>query len=300
MLAKLGVKTTCKTCGKEIYVTKSEFEKSESKNFFCCHSCSATYTNAHREITEEHNQSALASTRRKREPNDSKIKEAKVCKICGETHCQNPKICKSNFFYKPVNILKLGFDMNTVGSPDVYKEVSRIKQILEQEYIIKRKSIPMLMKQYGIASERTFEKLFNFFDIKSRSRSEALSIAYYRGDVKLPEVIRYKHGWHTTWENHKAYYRSSYEKRYMDFLDKERIPYDVEILRIRYYNSTLHQWRTAIPDFYLPDTKTIVEVKNKYEYQKCRLVLIDKMKEYKRLGFNFILLLDHVEYDTCI
>ena len=300
MLAKLGVKTTCKTCGKEIYVTKSEFEKSESKNFFCCSSCSVTYTNSHRVITEEHHQKLSKILNEHRYIHNTSTKRLQVCKICGEQHCQHPKICKSKFFDNPRNLIKLGFDINAVGSLDVYREFYRVKQVLEEEYHHNQKSIPTLMKQYGIPSERSFKWIFNFFGIESRTRGESISLAYHNGNFKIPETIHYIHGWHTTWENHRVYYRSSYEKAYMELLDQEKIPYDVESFRIRYYSTKHHRWKTAIPDFYLPDTKTIVEVKNIYDYLKHRQTMFDKMKEYKRLGFNFILRLEHVEYDTCI
>ena len=42
----------CKNCGKEFQITKGVYNKSETKNFFCSHSCSATYNNLKRIISE--------------------------------------------------------------------------------------------------------------------------------------------------------------------------------------------------------------------------------------------------------
>ena len=52
--------------------------------------------------------------------------------------------------------------------------------------------------------------------------------------------------------------------------------------------------RVAIPDFYLPETNTIVEIKSNYFYDEQNM--LDKHKEYKRHGYNFKLILEREEY----
>ena len=103
----------------------------------------------------------------------------------------------------------------------------------------------------------------------------------------------YKTGFHITWDNKKVWYRSSYELDYAKELDEKKIKYELETLRIWYFDTQKCIDRTAIPDFYLPETNTIVEIKSSYTYDKQNMD--DKIKAYKKYGYNFKLILDHKE-----
>ena len=46
------IKVQCKECGCEVMITPSEFKRSESKHFFCSHSCSAKFNNRLRELND--------------------------------------------------------------------------------------------------------------------------------------------------------------------------------------------------------------------------------------------------------
>ena len=91
------------------------------------------------------------------------------------------------------------------------------------------------------------------------------------------------------------YLRSSYEEDYAQLLDASKIKYEVEKLRIEYYDSQEQEKRTAIPDFYLVDTNTIVEIKSSWTLDVINM--LDKLKAYKELGYKFKLILDHKEVD---
>ena len=107
----------------------------------------------------------------------------------------------------------------------------------------------------------------------------------------VPPVNKlYKHGWHITWNNKKVFYRSSYELDYCKILDEQNIDYEMENLRIVYWDSELKKFRTAIPDFYLPKSNTIVEIKSIYTYDEQNME--DKVKAYKKHGYKFKLILD--------
>ena len=67
--------------------------------------------------------------------------------------------------------------------------------------------------------------------------------------------------------------------------------YDVEALRIIYFDAKCNYERTAYPDFFLPETNTIVEVKSIYTLDIQNIK--DKFKMYKELGYNVKLLLEH-------
>ena len=113
---------------------------------------------------------------------------------------------------------------------------------------------------------------------------------------KLTES-KYHRGYHDTWCGTRVFYRSSYELEYCYLLDKQQTIYEMESLRIPYWDSQLQKERIAIPDFYLKETNTIVEVKSFYTYNKQNM--IDRLKQYQALGYNFKLFLDKKEYSFC-
>lgn len=304
--SKDSIVVECTNCKKTLKISMNTYNKSISKHFFCSHSCSATYTNKFRIITEEHKKNISKSISNKfklktgfssrKEKNDSEH----ICKICGETICSRPDICKSKIFHNTKNIEKLGFNLSTIGTTKVYSEYDKIQKYLFELYHIKLMSYSDIMKLHNIKCLYSMTKLFKNFKIEPRKHDEAIHIAVLQGKI-TPEIDttkNFKHGWHTSWENNQYYYRSSYEEDYMKKLDINKISYDCEIFRIPYYDSQKNKLRVAIPDIYLPDTKTIVEIKSYYTYNKQEM--IDKSNEYKRLGFNFKLILEHIEYDYCV
>ena len=143
------------------------------------------------------------------------------------------------------------------------------------------------------------------FNNTHRIRSEASKLKtskrlvdfYTLPNSKLPSTKFFHSGYHTSWEGKKFYYRSSYELDYCIELDKQKIPYEMETLRIRYFNTRKNREAVAIPDFYLKDSNTIVEIKSEYTYNQQDM--IDRVIAYKQLGYNFKLILEHVEYTDC-
>ena len=95
---------------------------------------------------------------------------------------------------------------------------------------------------------------------------------------------------HTSWNGKQIHFRSSYEFEYAKKLDKKRIDYEVETLRIIYWDTQQQKHRYAVPDFYLPSLNMIVEVKGQFFYN--RQEMIDKFKVYKKLGYNCKMILD--------
>ena len=105
----------------------------------------------------------------------------------------------------------------------------------------------------------------------------------------------FKQGWYTTWEGKKIFYRSGAELKYAELLDEEKISYDVESLRIEYYDSERGYNRIAIPDFLLSNTNEIVEVKSRVTFRKQNM--LDKFKKYKELGYKPKMLYEGVMYN---
>lgn len=103
----------------------------------------------------------------------------------------------------------------------------------------------------------------------------------------------YKSGYHITWDNKRVFLRSSYEFDYAKYLDDNKIEYYVEKLRIKYFCSKTNIYKISIPDFYIPSTNTIVEIKSNYTLDIINMK--DKVKYYKKNGYNFKLILEHNE-----
>ena len=108
---------------------------------------------------------------------------------------------------------------------------------------------------------------------------------------------KYKHGWHISWEGIKGYCRSSYEFDYAGYLDNLKISYRIEDnnVTVRYWDSRSETYRLARPDFYLPDTNEIVEIKSRYTYDEQNMK--DKFKAYRERGFVPRLVLEGKEIE---
>ena len=193
---------------------------------------------------------------------------------------------KSQFFLrKSSNLQKLGFDF----SGDPQQEYLKIQNLLMTRYFIENGSMITIMKEFGIPSSRTMDTVFREFEIKARSDQEAalLSIQEGRSDP-FKNAHSFVHIWHDTWEGKNFMLRSSHEEHLAKFLDDAQIRYEVECMRIKYFDG--ENYRIAIPDFYLPETNEIVEVKSTYWLDKENMNA--KSKAYKELGFGFLLYLD--------
>lgn len=186
---------------------------------------------------------------------------------------------------KSANLTKLGFDF----SKPVEDEYQRIQSLLSTDYLIKCESMLSIMKKYKIPSSRTMDILFRLFDIEARSFAAATSTSLLQNRAE-PRRRKYQHIRHTSWYGASIYMRSSYELDYAKQLDEQKIMYYCESVRIQYYDSVQQKYRIAVPDFYLPETNTIVEIKATYWYDKQNMD--DKSAEYQKNGYNFKLILD--------
>lgn len=272
----------CLHCGKKL-------EKFQT--IFCSYSCSAKYNNIGRNVSEQ--------TKEKIRNKLLKTNKVKKCSKCGQEQCNNLEICKHTIkWFKGLEFLD--FDINKIGSIDIYSEYYRIKELLEYEYLENNLSPTdiAIKYKYDKKSENILH-ILKTFNIKTRNISESVINACIQG--KLNNIIKteitdyqFKHGWYTTWNNKSFYYRSSYELEYAKQLDKNKIDYDVEYFRIKYWDSLKCKYRVAIPDFYIKNENKIIEIKSRVTFNKQNI--IDKFNEYLKLGFNVLLILDDKEY----
>ena len=189
---------------------------------------------------------------------------------------------------KSQNLERLGFNYTT----DTELEYFKIQKLLYQEYHIKCESMLTIMKKYEIPSSRTMDILFRLFDIDARSLSDAQTYALSQGRSDAYDHLKFtaKQQWHKTWEGKDVYLRSSYELAYAKELDEKKIRYDTECMRVLYFDSQNQKHRVAIPDFYHPDSNTIVEIKSQYWLDEENMK--DKSQEYQKLGFKLQLIVD--------
>ena len=139
---------------------------------------------------------------------------------------------------------------------------------------------------------------FRYLNIPMRSKKEEyIKNAYESGKfIQKPEFKDFKAQNHISWNNKKFYLRSSYEKDFAEELDKQKIDYQVEGLRIKYFDSIKNEYRTAIPDFYIKEQNLIIEIKSPWTLNFQNMV--DKENEYRKQGYNFRIIFEHEEYNS--
>jgi hypothetical protein len=221
-----------------------------------------------------------------------KRKSIKKCSCCGELICLHKKICNKRKLI-PSLVKYFGFNKKCIGSLEYYNEFDRIKNIIENEYYNNHIGIIGLSELYGHKNIRNFWKILKSIGISIRSCSNGLKNAILYGKKTSFNNFKYKSGWHETWNGKQVFYRSSYELDYCNELDEKHINYEMEKLRILYWDSQKHVQRVAIPDFYLPDNNEIIEIKSNWTYDEINMK--DKLKSYKEHGYKFKLILEHKE-----
>lgn len=318
MKEKKLYKFKCCICNKEYYLELTEKQFNSGKHSFkkyCSRSCANK--RQHSKTTKEKIKNSIINSekynneiqnRRAKNKNKYYLDENNKYIVKEYYHCGSKKLndkyleisChpSKKWFIK---LIPFGFNINSLGTSEAITEYYKCKDILYNEYIINKLSPKEIYIKYNcngfINNSETLLHLFKFWRFNIRSHKEALSESILKNSLDIPKPninkYPYKCGWHTTWDNKKIYYRSSYELDYAKYLDEKQIKYEVEYLRIRYFNSKYNMYKCAIPDFYLPETNEIVEIKSNYTLDIQNI--IDKFTRYKELGYKIKLVLEHKE-----
>ena len=244
----------CKRCGSPI-----EYDKRNGN--FCSRSCAVSYGNLHRKPMSEKTKKRISNGM---SAYYAPIKKTKYCKICGAVkgQCKDSNVCKKFQLIK--NLEKFGFDKSVIGTEKVINEFYRVKNLIKNFYELNSSNNDALIKCFNYHSgSANFMKILKSLEIESKTHSDACIEAWLSGRLREYETNNQYHStWHTTWDNKEVYLRSSYELEYAQELDNKQIQYEVESLRIKYFDTKENTYRCAIPDFYLPDTNTIIEIKS--------------------------------------
>lgn len=279
----------CMSCGKE------------TKHKFCNHSCSAKYSNEHREYdpkTDRRNKvlkckvcnkdiivNIRASKETKCETCRESSKSTKTCSVCGTLKCKN-KFCRFVRNHIDWFVTIWGISKKSIGTLQVFEEMEKLKCVLYDEYINQELSLKDIANKHGNAWYTSIKNLLSFFDIPRREIGASIRLAIKQGKGKTRNINakknQYKQGWHTTWDNKLVFLRSSYEFRYAKELDDKKIIYEVESKRIPYIAYDGFS-RTYIPDFFIPNDNKIVEIKSTYTIDKNTKIKLDKCRQ---LGYT--------------
>lgn len=233
----------------------------------------------------------------------NKCKNKKVCWYCGkektEENCKNCNFCKIHNHQQVKTLVNhFNFDKNTIGTENFFKEWNRIHDILADMYWNKEYSCFDIAKEFNYKNAGNITgKIFRYLGIECRNYREAIMTAIKNNRFNPMIYLKnnYKTEYHKTWNGKTYFLRSSYETNYAEYLDKNKIDYQVEFSKIKYFNSVDKKYHFAVPDFYIPSNNMIVEIKSTFTLNVQEM--IDKFRSYKDLGYNVKLILDNKEQD---
>ena len=263
------------------------YEKRHNK--FCCRSHSALYNNRHRNKKEVYTK---ISHKLKNRIKSKKIKHCKYCG-CEKGKCIHPEVCSKYRIFN--NLEKFGFNKDVIGTIDIYGEFLRVRNLIEDLYKSHISEEELKNKYNYTSGLSNFHKLLKTLNIPIRTLSEAQKESILMGKRHESSNSQYQTEWHTTWDGKEVFLRSSYEIDYANYLDENKVEYEVESLRIKYYDTQKKEYRCAIPDFYIKSKNEIIEIKSTWTLNVQNMK--DKFAEYIRLGYNPKLILEHKETD---
>lgn len=218
------------------------------------------------------------------------MKGVRKCKYCGKPVEKLGFVCNE---CRPYVKFTLGKRLGLQGTPkEVYQQAL---EILQKSYE-KGESTLTLAKKLGIPDETVWYNLRKLGI--TRNLGEAQSNAVYRGRKVLPEPKKAEHfktGYHIAWTGERYFYRSGWEDQFATELDQKQIRYQMEGLRIRYWDTVQNRERIAVPDFYLPDSKELIEIKCTFTYSEQNMK--DKFRAYREAGYVPKLILNGKEMD---
>ena len=264
----------CIMCGKVI-----PFEKRNNK--FCSQSCANSYTNFHRR-----RQPWTDEQRRRFSSFKQKTRSITKCVYCGN-NIDKGTCCEQCLPY--IRRVKT-FQKFGIVSGSLKERNQTMLSILYNEYFILKQSLILINKKYNVDVSTLWKYIkTNFGDC--RDQKESVSLAIEEGRLTPNNSNKFIFGSHISWEGHKYNFRSSWEEKFMIELDENKIPYRYEPFCIRYFNSVKNEYRIAFPDFYLPETREIIELKSSYTLGDIR-EMKDKFDAYELKGYHPKLLLD--------
>lgn len=287
----------CLVCGKEFdedYRIDKKYRKLPAR--FCSRQCANKYSSS------------------RLDQNKKKLIKCKVCHKTKEVniHTSNNFICndcrnlrKKEFYRYPENCILGRFERSQafIRKSNNLKNLGfNFEGIFEEEFF----KIRNLLYKVYYEDKRSFneiEEMFNFHSIntplsmlklvgfeKRRGLKEAVINSYITGRSTLTSPDRnykYAHGWIET-KFGKVYYRSNYELALINILVEKNLEFSLNQFSINYISSKDNLLHKAYPDFKIDRLNLIIETKSAFNYNEQDI--IDRYKEIKKLGYDFIIL----------
>lgn len=291
----------CKECAHS-YITKFD-NKQELKEAKCTKCGKSIYINKRASIYNCKCNDCTLNAKTIKKLKIQKYNRYIKCPICGQNHLMymscNNDFCKNHNRQQFRSLIKyFGFDKTKLGTNEVENEFNKVRENLYDLYWNKHLSSIEICKRFNYPNVGNLTgKIFHYLNIPSKnSKQSVLENMNHRNFIPQNNAKSYgNEQWYTTWNNKEVFLRSSYELNYAKELDAHQIDYDVECLRIKYWDSQKQKYRCAIPDFYIPSQNLIVEIKSEYTLDKQNMK--DKFKAYKELGYNIKLICDYKELE---
>jgi hypothetical protein len=247
--------------------------------------------------------------------NDKRIRKISETKrlqaMLGLNPMQNPEICKKNHSIERnrkasetlKKLGKLGLLPQQTESEELKEKrrrnISRVlrKLYLEGKHPRQRESIEKRQQRLQKMAE-TLRRLGKEKKLPIQSMSEeekkkfgkrisrSLRKAFKEGRVKLSDYGR-KIPYYSKLSNKKLILRSYWEMVVTEFLDEAGLKWTYEPFSIQYWNSEKKVFAFTVPDFFIPDYCTIIEVKGNGEFNSKKT--IDKINGIRSFGFRTFL-----------
>ena len=307
---KQKMKVHCNDCGEDFEITPVHHLKYNNGGCLICkEKQKIKYRNKHKNSKKLNKSEEEKKQYNRKRSQIYKASKMYICPCCGQKHkykekCQTSELCRKHpnrIWYK--NLIPFGFDYSKLGTIEYITEYNKVIELLKYEYFENKLSAKQIYEKYNCQQyfkyETVIRNLLKSENFKTRNISESLSNAIETGRYVFGiRSIIFKTEYHTSWEGKTFLLRSSYETDFANILDEQQTPYEVEALRIRYFDTQQQKERIAIPDFLLTESNTIIEVKSSWTFDKQNM--LDKRDAYIALGYEFKLWYEHefVDLDT--
>lgn len=294
ILPRIEYVFSCKRCDNQykVIMTQNDFKKGKYKKY-CSRSC-ANVRNHSKEtkqkISNSINKYFQDNNKSKKYKNTKKEKREKkkyYCKSCGVLLNNKRKYCKQcSPFTQNVSLfekLNISNDNLKIASKEAF-------DILKQQYFDNKQSLSKIKDKYGIMYNTVYN-FFKKFNINLRNNKESSLLCWKNGQLNGNNAMNgFNSQCHKTWNNNQVFLRSSYQIKVAQFLDDQKIEYQVQKIKLQYkYKENYH---TYISDFYLPKSNLIIQTKCGYFIKKDKK-LNDKIKSVKQNGYKFLLIDDY-------
>lgn len=177
------ITTNCDCCGKQI--TKPSREYKLSKHHFCSRSCAAKYNNTRRPKRANTTHTPEAKIKHQKTPKLKRIskvkrvKQPKVCIICGQQRCVNKDLCnKLKRLIQSKTLRRMGLDHTLIGTPKILESYYKVRQYVYDLYHNQLLSLSDLMKIFDIKWINSLTSAMDSLEITRRDLRDA-TVSYY-------------------------------------------------------------------------------------------------------------------------